>query len=235
MKRKIKDVDTMMESNEKIENNISTNTKTNVHDNNNTDNGNSNNNDSNGDGKKLSKKKKKRKNTILPRNIEELESFSRKDLGKYCKAYIKAMLERWENELLARPPEVKNSGQGRAATRQFKECKNSMKQFFKGCKAESIHIDVVGGVSKIVLFLQTREYVKAHDQYMLMAIGNAPWPIGVTAVGIHDRTGRERIGSNKIAHIMDDEGTRKSLNAIKRILTYCQKVFPTDPSKMVFN
>ena len=35
MKRKIKDVDTMMESNEKIENNISTNTKTNVHDNNN--------------------------------------------------------------------------------------------------------------------------------------------------------------------------------------------------------
>ena len=74
-----------------------------------------------------------------------------------------------------------------------------------------------------------------HPFTTLKAIGNAPWPIGVTAVGIHDRTGRERIGSNKIAHIMDDEGTRKSLNAIKRILTYCQKVFPTDPSKMVFN
>ena len=91
-----------------------------------------------------------------------------------------------------------------------------------------MHIDVIGGVSKIVMFLQEREYVKAHDQYMLMAIGNAPWPIGVTAVGIHDRTGRERIGSNKIAHIMDDEGTRKYLNAVKRLLTYVQKSFPTD-------
>ena len=101
----------------------------------------------------------------------------------------------------------------------------------------SMQLEGQNFLSKGVLHYEqeVREYVKAHDQYMLMAIGNAPWPIGVTAVGIHDRTGRERIGSNKIAHIMDDEGTRKSLNAIKRILTYCQKVFPTDPSKMVFN
>lgn len=188
----------------------------------------------NGDKGKVIKKQKVKKH-INPQNIKDLEVLSRKELGKYCKTYIKAMLERWENELLARPAQVKNSGQGRAATRQFKDCKSSMKHFFKGCKSESVHIDVVGGVSKIVYYLQTQEYIKAHDQYMLMAIGNAPWPIGVTAVGIHDRTGRERIGSNKIAHIMDDEGTRKSLNAIKRILTYCQKVFPTDPSKMVFN
>ena len=32
---------------------------------------------------------------------------------------------------------------------------------------------------------------------------------------------------------MDDEGTRKYLNAVKRLLTYVQKSFPTDPSKMV--
>ena len=31
-----------------------------------------------------------------------------------------------------------------------------------------------------------REYLKASDQYIQLSIGNAPWPIGVTSVGIHD-------------------------------------------------
>jgi len=29
-----------------------------------------------------------------------------------------------------------------------------------------------------------------------LAIGNAPWPIGVTMVGIHERSGRARIFSS---------------------------------------
>lgn len=32
-----------------------------------------------------------------------------------------------------------------------------------------------------------------------MAIGNAPWPIGATMVGIHARPGRERIASKHVA------------------------------------
>lgn len=35
-----------------------------------------------------------------------------------------------------------------------------------------------------------------------MAIGNSPWPIGVTMVGIHARTGREKIFSRNIARIL---------------------------------
>ena len=35
-----------------------------------------------------------------------------------------------------------------------------------------------------------------------MAIGNAPWPIGVTMVGIHARTGREKIFSKHVAHVL---------------------------------
>ena len=42
-----------------------------------------------------------------------------------------------------------------------------------------------------------------------MAIGNAPWPIGVTMVGIHARTGREKIFSQQIAHVLNDETQRK--------------------------
>jgi len=47
--------------------------------------------------------------------------------------------------------------------------------------------------------------------------GNAPWPIGVTSVGIHERSSREKIshvtGMNVggAAHVMNDEATRKYL------------------------
>ena len=42
-----------------------------------------------------------------------------------------------------------------------------------------------------------------------MAIGNAPWPIGVTNAGIHARPGRERIFSKHVAHVLNDEFQRK--------------------------
>jgi pre-mRNA-splicing factor 18 len=91
--------------------------------------------------------------------------------------------------------------------------------------------------------LTRREYIKASDAYYRMAIGNAPWPIGVTNVGIHTRTGREKLFSQHIAHVLNDEVQRKYIQVggmharvltnqgLKRLMTYCQKRFPTDPSK----
>lgn len=52
-------------------------------------------------------------------------------------------------------------------------------------------------------------FPQANDAYLSMAIGNAPWPIGVTMVGIHARTGREKIFSQQIAHVLNDETQRK--------------------------
>lgn len=52
---------------------------------------------------------------------------------------------------------------------------------------------------KIFLELINRNYIKANEYFLEMAIGNAPWPIGATMVGIHARPGRERISSKKIA------------------------------------
>ena len=45
-------------------------------------------------------------------------------------------------------------------------------------------------------------FTKANDMYLEMAIGNAPWPIGVTMVGIHARTGREKIFAQNVARIL---------------------------------
>ena len=45
--------------------------------------------------------------------------------------------------------------------------------------------------------MMKREYVKAHDAYITCAIGNAPWPMGITGTGVHERQGRQHIRSDK--------------------------------------
>lgn len=52
---------------------------------------------------------------------------------------------------------------------------------------------------KIFLQLIDRNYIKANEHFLEMAIGNSPWPIGATMVGIHARPGRERIASKHVA------------------------------------
>jgi pre-mRNA-splicing factor 18 len=56
------------------------------------------------------------------------------------------------------------------------------------------------------------------------------WPIGVTMVGIHERSAREKLHQNDKtqAHIMSDEITRKYLQSIKRCLSFAQICWPPD-------
>lgn len=93
--------------------------------------------------------------------------------------------------------------------------------------------DILDSLSKIFLELIDRNYIKANEHFLEMAIGNAPWPIGATMVGIHARPGRERISSKKIAHVLNDEVQRKYIQAVKRLISKCQQYFPTDPSRCV--
>jgi pre-mRNA-splicing factor 18 len=56
------------------------------------------------------------------------------------------------------------------------------------------------------------------------------WPIGVTMVGIHERSAREKLheSDKNQAHIMSDEVTRKFLQSIKRCLSFAQTRWPPD-------
>lgn len=69
------------------------------------------------------------------------------------------------------------------------------------------------GLSLMVQHIQDRNYLAANDVYLALAIGNAPWPIGVTHVGLHERSAREKIShvmnASSMAHIMNDEASRK--------------------------
>ncbi len=59
--------------------------------------------------------------------------------------------------------------------------------------------DILDSMVKIFHELINRNYIKANEYFLEMAIGNSPWPIGATMVGIHARPGRERIASKHVA------------------------------------
>jgi hypothetical protein len=131
--------------------------------------------------------------------------------------------------LAQRSPEDRNTKEGKLATTIYLQCQDHLKPLFKHLRKDLLPADVLYSLATICGFMQQREYVRANDMYLKLAIGNAPWPIGVTAVGIH-----EKIKSNQVAHVLNDEVSRKWIQAVKRLMTFCQSVYPsTDRSKMV--
>ena len=64
---------------------------------------------------------------------------------------------------------------------------------------------------------------------MEMAIGNAPWPVGVTRSGLHQRPGSAKAYVSNIAHVLNDETQRKYIQVllitiIQRLATWCLRI-----------
>lgn len=128
-----------------------------------------------------------------------------------------------------------SSERGRGLTARFTQTRQFLRPLFRKLKLRTLDADIVRHIEKICQQVQLKDYLKAHEAYLTLSIGNAAWPMGVTMVGIHERAGRERISNDQIAHILNDEETRKWIQAMKRLLSYVQWKFPSDPSKMFEN
>ncbi|XP_062403353.1 pre-mRNA-splicing factor 18 isoform X2 [Sardina pilchardus] len=146
---------------------------------------------------------------------------------------LRFLLGVWAKDLNSREDHVKRSVQGKLASATQSQTESYLKPLFRKLRKKTLPADIKESITDIIKFMLQREYVKANDAYLQMAIGNAPWPIGVTMVGIHARTGREKIFSKHVAHVLNDETQRKYIQGMKRLMTICQKHFSTDPSKCV--
>ncbi|GBN14295.1 Pre-mRNA-splicing factor 18 [Araneus ventricosus] len=174
-------------------------------------------------------------------SIEEIKEEASKNLGKGSDSddakvilkFLRFLLQLWGQKLNARSEAEKTSMKGKMASATYTQTQNYIRPLFRRLKKENCPEDILEHLVLIVNYLLDRNYVKANDAYLQMAIGNAPWPIGVTMVGIHARTGREKIFSRNIAHVLNDETQRKFIQALKRLMTQCQRFFPTDPSRSV--
>lgn len=144
------------------------------------------------------------------------------DPHKRIYRYFKGLLQEWEDDLAKRPEQVKKTAAGKNETKTYQQCKDYIRPLFKLCKHRNLEESIMKSILKIIDFCQDGEFVKAHDVYLDVAIGRAPWPIGVTQVGIHSRTGRSKIESQNVAHVMNSELQRKYLTSVKRLMTFAQ-------------
>ncbi|KAL1954017.1 hypothetical protein VTO42DRAFT_1838 [Malbranchea cinnamomea] len=153
----------------------------------------------------------------------------RKYLFRQLASYFNMVLKEWEIALAKREDSVKQSMQGRQAHNAMVQSRENMKPLFRLFETGQIEQNILEPIVDIVRHAQNRRYVDANDQYLTLSIGKAAWPIGVTMVGIHERSAREKLhGGKGKAHIMSDETTRKYIQSIKRCLTFAQVRWPPD-------
>jgi pre-mRNA-splicing factor 18 len=173
--------------------------------------------------------------SVPPKNkskeSEDIEDCA--DPHKRIYRYFKDLLRLWEDDLASRDDGIKKSVSGRNDTKTLKQCKDYIRPLFKLCKSRTLEESLMNHILNIIDFCQQGEFVKAHDAYLDVAIGRAAWPIGVTMVGIHARSGRAKIESSNVAHVMNSELQRKYLTSVKRLMTFAQKKSDALPSKKV--
>lgn len=146
--------------------------------------------------------------------------------------YFRSLLKEWEWDLNARDDGEKMTAKGKMETKTQKQCKDYIRPLFKLCKRKQVPSDISSKLLEMVQFCEDGNFRVAHDRYISTAIGNAAWPIGLTMVGIHERSGREKISTSKVAHVMNNELQRKYLTSVKRLMTFAQKKRPDVPPSM---
>jgi len=141
----------------------------------------------------------------------------------------------WEQDILGQPRGWDNTLEGRKAIELFRETRRIFYNLYELLVLKTCNSLILNKYYHIAHYCLLKEYVSANDNYIDLSIGNAPWPIGVTMVGIHERSGRAKIFTSQIAHIMNDESQKQLVLNMKRLITFSQKKFPTNPSKMVMH
>lgn len=151
-------------------------------------------------------------------------------LFRQLASYFTMILIEWSHALAQRPTSVKESHQGRMAYNAYAQSRSNLVPLFRKLESGDLEDGILEPVVEIVAAAQARRYVDANDGYLRLSIGKAAWPIGVTMVGIHERSAREKLHESDkgAAHIMSDEGTRKWLQSIKRCLSFAQTRWPPE-------
>ena len=144
------------------------------------------------------------------------------------RTWLRRILKEWEIDLDDLPLEVTKSVQGRNEINTYKQTKMYIKPLMKSLKMRELEKSILFKLTEIVKACRNREYSEAADKYLILSIGKAAWPMGVTMVGIHERSAREKIFSQDVAHILNDETQRKYIQSVKRLMTYAQNKFPPD-------
>lgn len=143
--------------------------------------------------------------------------------------WLRLTLRGWESTLVARAQKEHNCGPFKEEKAHFRQTKQYLKPLRRSLRDGEINPAVIKSIAAIAELCDKRKYKAAKEAYMRLAIGNNPWPMGVTFVTFHDRANRHKISEDSVAHVLDDETTRKYVQMVKRLVTFCERNWPADP------
>lgn len=150
---------------------------------------------------------------------------ARKWVFRQLASYFTMVLTEYQRAMEA---ERSDTTASKAAYATMVQSRENMKPLFRRFEKGDVDDDLLAPIIEIVQAAQERRYVDANDGYLRLSIGKAAWPIGVTMVGIHERSAREKLHNGERGHVMGDEVTRKFLQSIKRCLTFAQVRWPPE-------
>ena len=175
--------------------------------------------------------------SLLPESDLRVPSMPPKKPDEVCylyrqlASYFTLLLRAWASALANRDSNVSQSIAGKQALNAYTSSLSNLRPLFAHFEKGDLAEPLLEPLLEIVSAAQERRYVDANDAYLRLSIGKAAWPIGVTMVGIHERSAREKLsesGERGVAHIMSDEGTRKWLQSLKRCLSFAQTRWPPE-------
>lgn len=178
-----------------------------------------------------------------------------KDFGcELILAYFKRLFRQWERKLQSRPDDVKRSTKGKLQSINLAQAGEHLKPFWEGLERRDLAMDILIRIAEVCKHLQSNAFHRANDTYIRccqfnirffntltigsyythhrLSIGNAPWPIGVTGsgkdlfdAGMHARVGDDKIRTDEVAHVLNDETTRKWIQSVKRLMTFAEESY----------
>ena len=196
----------------------------------------------------IKKKKSKYKLTIKPSyiTIEKKDNIKKRvvDSTQFSNEYkseelfnwINIVLEDWEQYIKENINNKRiKSNVVSKELEKYKQCSQNIKPLLTLLQERKLNQVILDKLFKVMVFAENRDLLNANDRYIDLSIGNAAWPMGLTMVGIHQRTGKSSVAPSQVAYILNDETTKKYLQSIRRILSFLQIRYNIAPSQSVYN
>ena len=150
--------------------------------------------------------------------------------------WINLVLEDWEQYILENLNNKRiKSNVVSKELEKYKQCSQNIKPLLALLQERKLNQVILDKLFKVMVFAENKDLLNANDRYIDLSIGNAAWPMGLTMVGIHQRTGKSSVSPNQVAYILNDEVTKKYLQSIRRILSFLQIRYHINPSQSVYN
>jgi hypothetical protein len=150
-----------------------------------------------------------------PQTLRQVHEIPRPSDRRRCLFLIKRLLLEWELACLTQsvPPNPSLTDVARQATRR------DLKPLLRALRDDQTDPGLLDALHTCLMAAADGEHRSAQEKYFALAIGNARWPIGVSALGIHARVAHAKIAqASGGSHVLESETKRRYIQGIKRLL-----------------